>query len=100
MATKKATPAKTTTKTTAKKPAAKKSTRKIQNAGSFKSTVVLQYGEKSVPYDDLVKTVKDVWTKEYKKKIIDIQSVDLYIKPEENKVYFVINNETHGDFDL
>ncbi|MBR5116710.1 MAG: hypothetical protein IK096_06550 [Lachnospiraceae bacterium] len=100
MATKKATPAKKTAKTTAKKPAAKKTARKIQNAGAFKSTVVLQYGEKSVPYDDLVKTVKDVWTKQFKKKIIDIESIDLYIKPEENKVYFVINNETHGDFDL
>ncbi len=96
------------TKKTAKKPAAKtvkkaapkKTTRKIANAGSVKSNVVLQYQDKDIHYEDLVKKFKEIWTGTYKKKIIEIENVDLYIKPEENKVYFVVNNDTHGDFDL
>ena len=29
-----------------------------------------------------------------------IKKVDLFVKPDENKVYFVINDETQGNYDL
>ncbi|MCR4763708.1 MAG: DUF6465 family protein [Lachnospiraceae bacterium] len=96
-----------TTKTAAKKTAAKgaskakkASSAKVINSNSIKSTVVLQYAEKSIPYDDLVARVKDIWMNQFGRKLIEINNVDLYIKPEENKVYYVINNDTQGDFDL
>ncbi|MCR5674447.1 MAG: DUF6465 family protein [Lachnospiraceae bacterium] len=93
---------KTKTAAKAKKPAAKKSATKNPtiNSNAFKSSVMLQYGEKSVPYDDLVAKVKDIWTNALGRKIIDIDNVDLYIKPEENKVYYVVNGSESGDFDL
>ena len=96
----KTTAKKKTATATAKKPAAKKTTRKIANAGSVKSNVVLQYQDKDIHYEDLVKKFKEIWTGTLGKKIIDIDKVDLYVKPEESKVYFVVNNDTHGDFDL
>ena len=85
---------------TAKKAPAKKTTRTTVNTNAFKASATLQYGDKSVAYDDLVARLKDVWTNQLGKKIIDINTVDLYIKPEENKVYYVVNNTDHGDFDL
>ncbi|MBR4529265.1 MAG: hypothetical protein IKO80_03185 [Lachnospiraceae bacterium] len=70
------------------------------NTNTVKSNVTLQYGEKSIPYEDLVSRVKDIWTGQFGRKIIEIDSVELYIKPEENKVYYVINKDINGDFDL
>ena len=91
----------TAKKPAAKKPAAKKTAAKTTvNSNAFKSSVTLQYGDKSVPYDDLVAKVREVWTNQLGKKIIDINTVDLYIKPEENKVYYVVNQTEQGDFDL
>ena len=84
--------------TAAKAPAARKA--KVVNTSAVKASVVLQYSDKSVTYDELTERVKQIWTKDLGKKIVDIDTLDLYIKPEENKVYFVVNNEPVGDFDL
>ena len=73
---------------------------KVVNTSAVKATVVLQYSDRSVSYDELTERVKQIWTKDLGRKIVDIDTVDLYIKPEENKVYFVVNNEPVGDFDL
>ncbi len=69
-------------------------------SSTMKTTAVLQYGEKSVPYESFVKTVQDLWVDRYQKKPDEMKGLDLYIKPEENKVYFVINNDICGDFDI
>ena len=62
--------------------------------------IFLQYGDKTVAYDDVVQNMKNKWTYDYGKKISDIKSMELYIKPEEDKVYYVINGEESGDFGL
>lgn len=66
----------------------------------LKETVYLQYMGKETDKDDIVKRVKDVWTKEMKNKIGDIHTLTLYIKPEENMVYYVINGEVTGNLEL
>lgn len=43
---------------------------------------------------------KDVWQYDLGKKAADLKSVDLYVKPEENKVYYVMNGDVTGDFDI
>ena len=73
---------------------------KVVNTSAVKATVVLQYSDRSVSYDELTERVKQIWTKDLGRKIVDIDTVDLYIKPEENKVYYVINKDINGDFDL
>ncbi|MDD6614986.1 MAG: DUF6465 family protein [Lachnospiraceae bacterium] len=66
----------------------------------LKESVYLQYMGKEIDKDEIVKRVKEVWTKEMKKKIGDIHTLTLYIKPEENMAYYVINGEVTGSVEL
>lgn len=79
-------------KTTARKAPEKKA--------EVKETVYLQYLGKEINKDDLMKRVKEIWTKELKNKVSDLKSVTLYLKPEENAAYYVINEETTGKIEL
>ncbi|MCD7717043.1 MAG: DUF6465 family protein [Lachnospiraceae bacterium] len=66
----------------------------------LKEEVYLQYAGKEINKDELVKQVKEIWTKELKNRIGDIATITLYLKPEENKAYYVINGEVSGSVDL
>ena len=77
---------------TVKEPAAKKV--------EVKNTVHVQFAGKSYSQDDLVKMAKDVWKYDLKQKASDFKSVELYVKPEESIVYYVINKEFTGSFDI
>lgn len=79
-------------KTTVKKTASKKT--------ALKETVYLQYMGKEIKKDDLMKQVKEIWTKELKNKVGDMKTVTLYLKPEENKAYYVINEEVTGSVEM
>ena len=110
------TPVKTETKTAAKeaekapvakakKPAAKKETAKKETAkkpaakkAELKSEISVQFGGKSYSQEDLLKIAKDVWKYDLKQKAADLTSIELYVKPEENMVYYVMNKETTGSF--
>ena len=83
-------------KETAKAPAKRTTTRKT----AVKETVYLQYLGKEINKDDLVKQVKDIWTKELKNKAGDLKSVTLYLTPEENMAYYVINDDVTGSIAL
>lgn len=61
----------------------------------FKTEIVLQYGEKEVNTKDMIAAVKKEWTKT-KHKVSDIKSLELYVKPEDYAVYYVINGDTTG----
>lgn len=61
----------------------------------IKTDIVLQYGEKEVNTKDMIAAVKKEWTKS-KNKVADIKSIELYIKPEDYAVYYVINGDTTG----
>ena len=79
-------------KTVAKKAPAKKA--------AVKETVYLQYLGKEINKEDLMKQVKEIWTKQLKNKVSDMKSVTLYLKPEENAAYYVINEETTGKIEF
>ena len=106
--TKKATAKKTTTKKApAKKAAAaKKTTTKTTTKAAktpakkaaVKETLHVQFAGKSYTTDELVKIAKDVWKYDLKQKAGDFKSVELYVKPEENVVYYVINGDVTGNF--
>ena len=83
-------------KETAKAPAKRTTTRKT----AVKETVYLQYLGKDINKDDLVKQVKDIWTKELKNKAGDLKSVTLYLKPEENMAYYLLNDDVTGSIAL
>ncbi|MCC8050621.1 MAG: DUF6465 family protein [Clostridiales bacterium] len=81
--------------TTEAKKAVAKATKK-----PLKEEVYLQYAGKEIHKDELVKQVKEIWTKELNNKIGDIATITLYLKPEENKAYYVINGDVSGSVDL
>lgn len=88
-ATEKKAPAK---KEPAKKAAAKKT--------ELKSAVHIQFSGKSYSQEDIMKMATDVWKFDLKQKVGDLASVELYVKPEENMVYYVMNKEFTGSFSI
>ena len=87
-----------TKKTPGRKPALRKPAASKKTA--VKETIYLQYLGKEINKDDIVKQVKEVWTKQMKNKVGDLKSVDLYLKPEENAVYYVINGDVTGSLNI
>ena len=57
-----------------------------------------QFSGKSYTPDDLLKICKDVWKYDLNGKEADFKSVELYVKPEENTAYYVINGDITGSF--
>lgn len=80
-----------------RKPAAKKSTAK---KADLKSSVCVQFAGKSYSQEDLVKMARDVWKYDLKQKLGDLVSVELYVKTEENTVYYVMNKDFTGNFNI
>ncbi len=65
-----------------------------------KQTIYVQYMGNETTTDDIMKKIKEYWTKELKKKVSEMKSVTVYVKPEEGKAYYVINDEITGDIEL
>lgn len=78
-------------KAPAKKTPAKKTTAKKD----IKVKAVVEYYGKQVEEKDMIAAVKKAWTKSGRK-VADIKTIDLYIKPEEGAVYYVINGIDTG----
>ena len=104
---------KTVKKTAAKKTAAKKTTAKkaaVKKDGEKKTTTrkaaskvseafVVQFRGREVSADQIKDRFKDVWTKDYLRKMSEVKDVAFYIKPEDSAVYFAVNNgEDTGSF--
>lgn len=88
-------------KAPAKKTAAKKEAAPKKEA--VKKTVVteavnFQFRGKSYTPDDLLKSCRDVWKYDLGGKEEDLKSIELYVKPEENTTYYVINGDVTGSF--
>lgn len=88
------------TKKAVKSTAAKTATKTAAKKAVVKETVYLQYMGKEINKEDIMKSVKEVWTKELKNKVGDMKSVTLYLKPEENKAYYVINGDVTGSVEM
>ncbi len=92
----------------AKKPGRKPAAEKKETAAkttttrktAVKETVHVQFSGKAYTTEDLVKIAKDVWKYDLKKKVGDFKEVELYVKPEESVVYYVINGEEKGQFNI
>ena len=83
-------------KPAAKKPAAKKTASKKTSAKKdIKVKAIVEYYGKQVEEKEIIASVKKAWTKSGRK-VGEIKSIDLYIKPEEGAVYYVINGVDTG----
>ena len=87
-------------KAPAKKVAAKKETapKEAVKQEEVKETVNFQFSGKSYTPDALLSICKDVWKYDLNGKEEDFKSVELYVKPEENTTYYVINGDITGSF--
>jgi cytoskeletal protein RodZ len=83
---------------TAAQPVAKKA----ENSAVTEPTVNLsiQFAGKSYTQTDFAKMAKDVWQYDLGKSPADLQSADLYVKPEESMVYYVFNGQELGGFPI
>ena len=85
-------------KTAEEKPAVEYEKKTTVRKAELKSEFHLQFGGNSYTQDELMKIAKDVWKYDLKQKVGDLVSVELYIKPEEHAVYYVMNKEFTGSF--
>lgn len=76
------------------KEAAKK-VRKAAPKKEMKTTLIVEHQGKQVEDKDMIAAVKKAWTKSGRK-IGDIKTMTLYVKPEEAAVYYVINTTETG----
>ncbi len=83
----------------AKKPAAKKAPAKAATA-EIKTNIVLQYADKNVTFDTIIENAQNVCQYDMGKNPADIKKLDIYVKPEENTVYFVVNDKELGNYGL
>ena len=93
----------TAAKAPAKKAAVKKEEAKApakKAAAKKEVKIAIQFADKNYTSEDLAKIANDVWVYDYNKKASELKDVQLYVKPEESKVYYVFNNEIVGDFNI
>ncbi len=65
----------------------------------MKSTLYVEYQEKQLDEKDIIAKAKKLWT-DSGKKAADLVSLQVYIKPEENMVYCVYNDDIKDEFAL
>lgn len=95
-------------KNAARKGAVKKATETVKSAAEkvakatkkaiepTTSAVFVQYMGKEIVCKDVVAAVKEIWTKEMGNKESDLKDIKVYIKPEDNGAYYVLNGDITG----
>jgi len=63
----------------------------------MKTDFYVEFFGKQVYKEDLVKQAKKIWT-DAGNKASDLKSLNLYLKPEDNAVYYVFNDSENGSF--
>ncbi len=94
---KKAPAKKTATKTTAATKTAAKATKTTKNATAPKETVKVQFGGDEYDFAEIKKAVEADYKGKVKGKI---KTVEIYIKPEDKAVYYVINSDFSDKIEL
>ena len=92
-----------TKKVEAPKAAAKAPAKKATTKATAKKTVAevkIQVADREYTQEDLVKIANDVWVYDFGKKASELKKVQLFVKAEEFKVYYVFNDEITGDFNI
>ena len=64
----------------------------------MKTEFYIEVFEKKVSAKSLFETVKDIWKAEGNR-VKDLDSLELFYKPEEGRCYYVINSEPKGYFE-
>ena len=65
----------------------------------MKSELIIQYSGKDCAESDLIAQAKEAY-KAAGNKASDIKKVELYVQPENSMVYFVVNDDFKGEFQI
>ena len=65
----------------------------------MKTTLFVEYGQNQTEDKALIAKVKEIWVNAGNK-IKDINTLNLYVKPEGNSVYYVVNETVSGKLTL
>lgn len=65
-----------------------------------KANIVLQYAGKNVTYDTIVQVSKDSYQNEMGGNVDEIKKLSVYVKPEENAAYYVVNDKVQGRVEI
>lgn len=60
----------------------------------------IEYGGRSYSREDLVNKALKIWTSQLKRGRSELHNMELYVKPQENTVYYVFNGKRKGSFEL
>ena len=68
----------------------------------MKSTYNVEFAGNQIESKEVIARAKKVWVAAGNKnrKVKDLKTMDLYLKPEENAVYYVFNEVESGSFPL
>ena len=77
----------------------KKAPAKRAAAKDIKTSVVVQFAGKEVTEKELIAAVKKAYTKKGNK-VGDIKTIEIYVKPEENAAYYVVNDVGADDYKI
>lgn len=72
-----------------------KKAKKATTKKDIKTTLFVEYFGKQVEEKEMIAAVKKAWTSAGKK-VGDIKTIELYVKPEDGAVYYVINKTESG----
>lgn len=86
-------------KKTVEKEVLKKEIKREEKKSAVKEKISIQFDGLDYSTADLIRIAKDVWVYDLLKKESELKNVELYVKPEEHKVYYVMNGE-EGDFTI
>lgn len=65
----------------------------------MKTELFIEMNGKQTDYKTLTDMAKDIW-KENDRKVKDLKSIELYYKPDEQKCYYIFNQEEKGSFEI
>jgi SUMO ligase MMS21 Smc5/6 complex component len=65
----------------------------------MKTTSYVEVYGMQIAQAELIQTAKDIWKKSGKK-VSDLKSLKLYLKPEDQMVYYVFNDDEEGSFPI
>lgn len=87
-------------KETAKKTEVKKETEKKAPAKKVEEKFVIQFAGRECTKEAIVDRIQAIWTNDFGKNASEMKKVAFYVKPEEAAVYYVINDDITGRFDI
>ena len=65
----------------------------------MKTNVYVEFYGEQVSQADVIEEAKKIW-KDSGNKAADLKKLEVYIKPEDDRVYYVFNGETAGSFPI